>query len=142
MTTQPVSRKKKLGYFSKTIFLVNVLAVIAMLLSYSAAYIDPVTFWPLAFFGLGYLPILLVSIGLVVYWICRKSRSVLLRLIAILGGWNLLNSHINFKTKQEKIVVNADSNIRVVSYNVPLVQMLGDPKDDFIEETIELINSL
>lgn len=142
MTTQPVSRKKKLGYFSKTIFLVNVLAVIALLLSYSAAYIDPVTFWPLAFFGLGYLPILLVNIGFVVYWLFRKKRYMLLSLIAILGGWNLLNSHINFKNKQEKIVVKADSNIRVMSYNVHLFQMLDDPKDDFKEETIELINSL
>ena len=51
MTNQPVSRRKKLGYFSKTIFLVNIIAVIALLLSYSAAYIDPVSFWPLAFFG-------------------------------------------------------------------------------------------
>src|SRR5690606_40382324 len=55
-------RKKKLGYFSRTVFLANILAVLALLLSYSAAYIDPVSFWPIAFFGLGYLPVLLINI--------------------------------------------------------------------------------
>lgn len=142
MTKRPIFRGKKLGYFSKTVFLTNVLAVIALLLSYSAAYIDPVSFWPLAFFGLGYLPILLINLGFVVYWLIRKKRYMLLSLLAILGGWNLLNKHINFRSKQEKIVVKVDSNIRVMSYNVHLFQMATAPDDDFKEETIELVNSL
>lgn len=142
MTDQPFPRKKKLGYFSKTLFLVNVLAVIALLLSYSAAYIDPVSFWPLAFFGLGYLPILLINMGFVCYWLFRRKRYMLFGLIFILCGWNFLNSHINFKNKQEKIVAKTDSNIRVMSYNVHLFQMVNNPKDNFREETVELINSL
>lgn len=142
MTSQPIFRKKKLGYFSKTVFLANVIAVVALLLSYGAAYIDPVSFWPIAFFGLGYLPILIVNISFVIYWFMRKKRYMLLSLLVILGGWNFLNKHINFKNKQAKIVVKADSNIRVMSYNVHLFQLLENQDDDFKDETIELVNTI
>jgi endonuclease/exonuclease/phosphatase family metal-dependent hydrolase len=111
-------------------------------LSYSAAYIDPASFWPLAFFGLGYLPILIINIGFVVYWLLRKKRYMLISLLTIVAGWNLLNKHINFRNKQEKIVVKADSNIRVMSYNVHLFQLVDDPDDNFKGETVELVNSI
>ena len=142
MTNRPIFRKKKLGYFSKTVFLANVLAVLALLLSYSAAYIDPVSFWPIAFFGLAYLPILVINIGFVIYWLLRKKRYMLLSLIAILAGWNFVNKHINFRNKQAKIVIKADSNIRVMSYNVHLFQLLENPEDDFKGETVELVNTV
>ncbi len=135
-------RRQRLGYFSKTVFTANLLAVIALLLSYGAGYIDPVSFWPLAFFGLAYLPILLVNLGFVIYWLIRKKRYMLLSLIPILAGWTLLSKHINFKNNQAKLVVKAESNIRVMSFNAHLFQHTADMNDDFKEETIELVNTV
>lgn len=135
-------RKKKLGYFSKTVFTANIFAVLALLLSYGASFIDPKSFWPLAFFGLGYLPILLINGGFIVYWLLRRKRFALVSITAILLGWPLLIKHINFRNDNEKILVKADSVLRVMSYNVHLFQRYDDSKDNFRAETIEFINTL
>ncbi|WP_140937811.1 endonuclease/exonuclease/phosphatase family protein [Sphingobacterium lumbrici] len=134
--------RQKLGFFSKSIFTANLLAVIALLLSYSAAYIDPQSFWPIAFFGLGYLPILLINLGFVIYWFVRKQRYMLLSLLPILIGWNLMSKHINFKNKNDKIILKADSNLRVMSFNVHLFQTTDNNKETFKTEAIELVNTV
>jgi len=136
--------RHKLGYFSKTVLLANIGAVVALLLSYCAAYIDPVSFWPIAFFGLAYLPILVINLGFVVYWLLRKRRYMLVSLISILVGWNFLNQHINFKNNEAKIVVKADSNLRVMSFNAHLFQHFEEAGADhnFKGETVELVNTM
>ena len=141
MANQSIFRKK-LGLFSKTIFTANIFAVIALLMSYAAAYIDPQQFWPIAFFGLGFLPILLINIGFIVYWFLRKKRYMLLSLIAIVGGWSLLSKHINFKNTNDKITIKADSTLRVMSFNVHLFQKYNNSKNSFKDETVEFVNSV
>ncbi len=142
MANRSVKRRRKLGYFSKTVLLANAVAVTALLFSYSAAYIDPVSFWPIAFFGLAYLPILVVNIGFVIYWLLRKKKYMLVSLIPILGGWNFLNQHINFKNSDTKLLVKADSNIRVMSFNAHLFQHFEGMANNFKGETVELVSAV
>ena len=141
MKRGPILRKK-LGFFSKTIFTVNIFAAVALLLSYSASFIDPKQYWFIAFFGLAYLPILIINIGFIIYWFLRKKRYMLLSLLTILSGWNLLNKHINFSNNSEKIVVKADSITRVMSFNVHLFQHYDSKKVSFRDETVEFINTV
>ena len=142
MTSQSFLRKKKLGYFSKSIFIGNILAVLALLLSYAASFIDPREWWIIAFFGLGYLPILLINFGFIFYWLMRKKRNALLSIFAILAGWTLLNKHINFKNNNDKLLVKTDTITRVMSYNVHLFQRYDNKKEKFGEETIEFIRTI
>ncbi len=134
--------RKRLGYFSRTIFITNILAIIALLLSYSASFIDPQQFWPIAFFGLAFLPILIINMGFIIYWLLRKKRYILLSLLAIISGWTLLGKHINFRNSNDKIVVKADTTLRVMSFNVHLFERYDSPKDNFKEETAELVNTV
>lgn len=134
--------RKRLGYFSKTVFIANILAVTALLLSYAASFIDPQQFWPIAFFGLGFLPILIINIGFIVYWLLRKKRYTLLSLLAIVLGWGLLGKHINFRNNNNKIVVKADTTLRVMSFNVHLFEKYNNPKANFRDETAELVNTV
>ena len=142
MTRRSHLTNKKLGYFSKTIFMANILAVLVLLLSYCASFIDPAEFWPIAFLGLGYLPILLVNCGFIIYWFLRKKRYMLLSLLAIIAGWSFLNKHINFKNKNDKILVKTDTTIRVMSFNVHLFQRFDNKKEKFRDETIEFIRTI
>lgn len=141
MTRGPILQKK-LGFFSKTVFTANICAAIALLLSYAASFIDPKQFWFIAFFGLGFLPILLINIGFIIYWFLRKKRYMLLSLLTICSGWNLLNKHINFSNNSEKIVIKADSITRVMSFNVHLFQRYDSPKKSFKDETVEFIGTV
>jgi len=69
--------KSKLTLFDKLVLWVNHLLVALLLLSYLAPYIDPRKAWFIAFLGLGYPPLLLVSLLFVVYWLLRKSKWAL-----------------------------------------------------------------
>ncbi|WDF68423.1 endonuclease/exonuclease/phosphatase family protein [Sphingobacterium oryzagri] len=131
--------KKDLGLFSKLIFICNIIAVGSLLLSYSASFINPKTFWPLAFFGLGYLPILLVNIGFVIYWLLRKPKYALLMCLPILLGWSLLTQHIGFR-KQAQTPDKEDSTLRVMTFNAHLfTEIAKSPKTDVKSEVIDLI---
>ncbi|MBE8713197.1 endonuclease/exonuclease/phosphatase family protein [Sphingobacterium hungaricum] len=138
MTKKSIFRKN-LGFFSKTIFIVNVFAILALLLSYSAAYINPKSFWPIAFFGLGYLPILLINVGFVIYWVLRKPKLALFSLIPILFGWNLMTKHINFNGSDS---ADSTADVRVMSFNVHLFKPAKHVEANVKSETIDLINEV
>lgn len=133
---------KRLGFFSKGIIIANTLAVVSLLLSYSASIINPQLFWPIAFFGLAFLPILIINLIFVGYWFFRKKRYMLISLLPILLGWNLLSKHITFQNNNERIVYKADSSLRVMSFNVQLFKKYEDPQTDFREEAQEIIRSI
>lgn len=131
--------KKNLGFFSKTVMLGNFFAIAGLLLSYSASFINPKSFWAISFLGLGYLPILLINVGFIFYWILRKPKFALFSLAAILLGWNLMTQHITFHSQQDN--PTNDSMLRVMSYNVHMFEALPysdqAPKDGFIETVNE-----
>jgi hypothetical protein len=64
--------KAHIGFLSKFLVFLNALAVFFLLLSYLAPYINPASFWPIAFLGLAYPFILLFNLLCVVFWLFRK----------------------------------------------------------------------
>src|SRR5690606_15005223 len=113
-------RTKRLGFFNKAMLLANVLAAAALLFSYLAPIINPQTFWPIAFFGIAYLPLLIVNVLFAIYWVVRQIRLAGISVLAILLGWNTLQKHYGFGAKvPEKVMAAPDSaHIRVLTYNV------------------------
>ncbi len=133
--------KKDLGYFSKTVFLCNMVAVCFLLLSYAASFINPKAAWFLPFFGLGYLPILIVNIGFVLYWLVRRPAYIFYTLVPILFGWNLLTQHIGFRTKQ-KDISKKENAIRVMSFNAHLFNEVKETSSNTIrDEVVSLIKN-
>lgn len=120
----------KLGFFSKAVLLANFLAVAALYLSYLAPVVNPKTFWPVAFFGIAYLPILLINGLFIVYWAVRRVRYAAISLLAILSGWGTLNNHYGFSSKvPADVVANPDTaHIRLLTYNVHFFRAF-DQKD-------------
>jgi len=133
--------QKNLGYFSKTVLICNTIAVVLLLLSYAASFINPKTFWPIAFLGLGYLPILLLNLGFVFYWLIRKPKYALFTFIPILFGWNLLMQHVGI-TKPQKDIEKSDTTIRVMTFNAHLFKGVKNAAGtDIRSEAISLIKT-
>lgn len=134
--------KKNLGFFSKTVFLCNIIAVVLLLLSYSASFINPIVVWPIAFLGLGYLPILILNLGFVIYWLLRRPKYALYTLLPILLGWSLLTKHMGFRKETVAKAATA-GDMRLMTFNAHLFKEVkeGDNKDiksevmDIITET-------
>ncbi|MGK9127800.1 endonuclease/exonuclease/phosphatase family protein [Olivibacter sp. SA151] len=113
-------RKRSLGKF--VLLGINALCVLLLCLSYLAPYIDPQSFWPLAFFGLGYPIFLLANLVFIILWALKKSKYLILSLLCILCGYVPLKKHIGFRSKPDEASIKRpdSSSIRVLTYNVHL----------------------
>lgn len=72
----------------------NILLILVTLASYSASWISPKTFWPLAFFALPFPWLLLGNIIFVVFWAAMRRYQAFLSLGCILLGWSHLTGFI------------------------------------------------
>lgn len=133
-------RTKRLGFIGVSLYTLNIVAVVALLLSYSAAFFNPDFFWPIAFFGLGYLPILIINVFFVLIWLFRKPKKALLSAFAILLGWSLMTQHITFHNPVP--VTDRDSVLRAMSYNVHLLVHADDGGISTKDSVIKIINEV
>jgi endonuclease/exonuclease/phosphatase family metal-dependent hydrolase len=130
-------KRPRIHLFSKLVLAINLFAVIALLLSYLASYLDPYFFWITPFFGLAYPAILLINVLLVIYWLIRWPRFALISGIAILAGWTVVLNYIGFRENTAIMVPkSSESFLRVMTYNVHNFKQFGDKNDQFTKDQI------
>jgi len=122
--------RKKRKWFRVSLFIINCFAVAALLCSYAAAYISPLKFWPLAFFGIAYPAILLINLLFVVLWLTLWNRFIFISLLTILLGIGNLRSIIPVRFGNDK--TRSDHSIRVLTYNVH--SLYGNQPDNLIPD--------
>ncbi|MBC7863116.1 MAG: endonuclease/exonuclease/phosphatase family protein [Bacteroidia bacterium] len=114
------ARKRKLNWFNRFMLWLNYIAIVALLCSYAARFINPVSFWYLAFFGLAYPVVLLVNIFFILYWTAQLRIYSFLSLIFILLGLRSFFSYVQITlvdTKPQK------TDVKVMSYNSMLFDL-------------------
>lgn len=132
------SKRQGIGFFSKLVLAGNVLAVITLLISYLASYINPDQFWIPAFFGLAYPVILILNILCIVYWLIRSPRYALLSAVTILLGWSTLTRYVGFRGESAVMATpkSSENFIRVMTFNAHSFKKFGDKNDRFTKEQI------
>ncbi|WP_207428108.1 endonuclease/exonuclease/phosphatase family protein [Pedobacter sp. SYSU D00535] len=141
---RPRKKKRSIGFFSRSILAFNVAAIVCLLLAYSASFIDPSTFWPIAFFGLAYPIFFLINIVFLIYWLVRKPVLALLSLAAILLGWKFLASTIGFRGETAiRVPKSSNTFLRVMTWNVHYFRKFneqpGNPVDR--DQMLEVIRN-
>ena len=133
----PRFMKKGKPLVFKILFLVNILVVVPLLISYFAAYISPVKIWQFAFFGLAYPIFLAANLLFVLLWLVFWKRYIFISLIVILIGWNFLQSlyPLQFNLKRG----HPGKPLKMVSYNVNLFS--GNQQSESPSETRNDISS-
>jgi endonuclease/exonuclease/phosphatase family metal-dependent hydrolase len=130
-------KKSKFSFFSKTVLFGNLIAAALLLLSYTASFIDPHTFWPIAFLGLAYPLFLLLNILFMIYWLIRSPKFAFVSLLSILVGYKFLTGYIGFREKTAITVPKSSQNfIRVMTYNVHSFKQFGNKNDQFTKDQI------
>lgn len=109
-------KKKRMPLFQRLVFGLNLLAVAALLFSYTASWISPDNFWPLAFFGLAYPVFFFVNLLFVGYWLIFRKKLMLWSLAAILLGAGLIGRHV--QVEDQLAEDQLDGYLKVMSYNV------------------------
>ena len=130
---------KKVKFFNKTLFILNIILVIATLLGYSAPYINPETFSLIAFFGLGLPYLLLANLFFLFLWLFKANSRFVFSLIIIALGYQYIQSFIQIRFGDETIEA---TDIKVMSFNVRVFDLYMWTKDknarnqifDFLKE--------
>lgn len=112
-------------FIHRFFWILNILALAGLVLSYLAAYVSPAKVWWLALFGLGYGTLLGINLCFVVFWMLRKSKlyrySLIFSLIGIgkiFGMFQLSFSHQVEDTGQRE-----KGRLKVMSFNVRLFDL-------------------
>lgn len=112
------AKNKKPNTFYKSGLVLNGFATFALLICYTAPYINPVNFWPSAFFSMAYIPILFINAVFLVFWMLQTSVFSLISGIGILLGCGFMVNNIGFHKQSFKLKKASPQNIRVMTYNV------------------------
>ncbi|MGV8879009.1 MAG: endonuclease/exonuclease/phosphatase family protein [Sphingobacteriaceae bacterium] len=128
--------RKNLNFWDRLVLLLNMVASLALLISYLASIVDPRKIWQLAFFGLAYPGLLLVNLIILFYWVLRKKNWVLLPLSCILIGWNVLLNNVSFRSGTKDGPKQSADQIRVMTYNVHNFKRFGAKNDKSTKDDI------
>lgn len=108
--------QRKPRFWGYLLRIINLLFVLALVLSYLSLYISPQKFASLAFFGLAYPFILGVNIFFVVWWLIRRRWFFLLSLVSILLAFQLPSRYLGIGKNVD--YAEQDQIFKVISYNV------------------------
>ncbi|MFD0793175.1 endonuclease/exonuclease/phosphatase family protein [Mucilaginibacter litoreus] len=129
-------KNKKLPFIDRLFLWINYLLCAALLLSYLAPFTDPRKFWPVAFFGLAYPPLLLFNIIIIFYWVIRRSWLVALSVITILIGWSVLKNNIGIRLPPGEGQNPPQNALKIMTYNVHNFKRFGAHNDSSTKHDI------
>ena len=114
----------RLSTASRIFLWINYVAIICLLFAYLAPFVSPRIFWPVAFFGMAYPPLLAINLLFVIYWLIRWRMRFLYSFCAVLLGLPILNGYVQFnpKVKPEK-AFHMKHNLKVMSFNTKLFDL-------------------
>ena len=118
---------------NRFIFYVNVFFAGILLLSYLAPFVNPNTFWPIAFLGLGYPLLLIINIVFILIWILTKPAYALLSILSIGVGWKQLYNLYAIPTNTLNTTIELNNSITIASYNIAQlnrIKRLGNARRD------------
>ncbi|HTN18965.1 MAG TPA: endonuclease/exonuclease/phosphatase family protein [Pelobium sp.] len=111
-------KKKGNSFLNKALLFVNFIAIVALLLSYCATVVDPLSLWYFTMFGLAYPFILLANVLFLILWLVLRKWYFLYSLAFILIGYQPLTRTFGFRFASESDAVADSSTLKMMTYNV------------------------
>lgn len=100
------------------LMLINILLVVAFLVSSYASYLHPKDFWFTGFLGLFFPYFLFCLLFFLVFWLFVKRWWALLSLIGLLAGYRTIKLHLPFNWSGDFQIKKEEQDLRVMSWNV------------------------
>ncbi len=108
--------KKRIGFWGFILRLINIIVLIALLIGYTAQWISPTLFWPIAFLGLA-LPLLyVINFVFLVHWLFRLRKFIIYSLIVFLLGLPMISRFFNIGSNTE--IADISLPFKILTYNV------------------------
>ncbi len=130
---------KGLSFIDKVFWVINRILAIILLLSYVLPFLSPKNFSVLSVLSLGVAFLILVNLLFFLYWLLKLKKQFLLSLVVLLIGYISYGSLYKFSSSK---AIEADSNFKVMNYNVRLFNLYNWLPQDGIElEIVDLIRN-
>ena len=100
------------------LMLINVLLVVAFLVSSYASYLHPQEFWFTGFLGLFFPYFLFCLLFFLVFWLFVKRWWSILSLIALLAAYPTIQLYLPFNWNGDFQIKKEEQDLRVMSWNV------------------------
>lgn len=98
----------------KIALLLNVLIALTLVLVHVSGNVNPLSFWPVAFLGLGYPLVLIFNVIFLISWLISKNKKYsLLSLLALIATWNSNKSIFQVSTGAQTL-----KEIKIMTWNV------------------------
>ncbi len=121
---------------ANALFFLNILIVIALIISYLSVFIPPDKFWIPALFGLAFPFLAIGNIIFMVFWLFVKPKFLTLSLITFLVGFGFHTRYFQLAGKHTK-----KEGIKVLSYNVRHFAGDGDANQkDNAQRIVDFLN--
>ena len=124
-------KKGRLAFFGITARVGMLIAAGLLMLSYFSIIINPAQLWTVSLFGLLFVPLMALNVFLVFWALKRRSKSILIPLIAVLPAFFFIGRYFQIPGRQaESPEGEEDTIIKIVSYNVGrLAENSTSPED-------------
>jgi len=120
-----------LSLINKSLYLINSISLLILLLSYLSPYISPTFFWPISFFGLVFPILYLVNLAFFIYWLIGFKKPMWANLIILLIGIGNISNYFGTSPNSN----SSEENTKILSYNVRLFNRYGwIPKENVRED--------
>ena len=95
------------------------MAIVAglLVLSYGSMLVNPAKAWGLSLLGLLFVPLSIINLLLLVWALMRRSRAVVIPLLALLPSFFFIGRYVRFPSN-EKNEMSEDPALRIMTYNV------------------------
>ncbi len=92
----------------------NVFALLVLLASCMATYIEPTKYWQLTFIGFAFPVVLIVNFIFLLIWIYKRDKFGLISLVSIVLTWKFIHATFAMNFNEE----SKETGIKVLSWNV------------------------
>ena len=121
-----------LSLINKSLYLINSISLLTLLLSYLSPYISPTFFWPISFFGLVFPILYLVNLTFFIYWLIGFKKPMWANLIILVIGIGNISNYFGTSPNSN----SSEANTKVLSYNVRLFNRYGWIPKENVRENI------
>ena len=126
---------KKLNWFNKIAYFLNIVLVILTLMGYVLPSMAPKLFPFLSVLTLILPTLLIFNLVFVAYWSIQFKKQALLSIIVFLIGYTFFTKFYKFTSKNEELI---ETDFTVLSYNVRLFNLFDWMPNANVAENIKL----
>ncbi len=123
-----------MGWLTKMILTLNIIAVVCLFCSYLAPGIDPQNYWIFSFFALMYPILFILNLLFIMYWLFIDIKYALISLLSLAFGYKNISSYVGFNSSNE---ISKNYKVSVISYNISNAIEAYDKRRDVKEHKQE-----